>query len=696
MISSALDFRAFFESAPGLFLVLEPDLEIVAVSDAYLAATMTERESIVGRNFFDVFPENPDDPAATGVRNLRASFETVLATGAPHTMAVQKYDIRRPDTEGGGFEVRYWSPMNAPVFIDGRLTHIIHRVEDVTDVIHLERQRREQDQAHVELLSSAEKTRVELDLRNRDLEDAKLRGFVASRNLGLISRANLYLLLMNAPAAVCVVRGRSHSVEFANPMFRQLVGNTEILDRPIREALPESDVLIEPLDRVLASGETFVGKELSLQREGEARLEPAIFTFVYQPMAGVDGQNDGVVLFGFDVTEQVQARHSVEALAEHLREGDRAKDEFIAVISHELRTPMTSILGWTRMLSLGHLDEETHREALDSLDRSTRAQAALIEDLLDESRIAAGKLRLDRRDVDLRTIVSEAVQMARPGAEAKEIGLSSEMAEEQYPAKVDPARLQQVISNLLGNAIKFTPEGGDVRVRISRHDSSAQIEISDTGRGIEPSLLPHVFDRFRQGDDQLERRSGLGLGLAIARHLVELHEGRIEARSEGEGKGAVFVVHLPVQEPASGSAFIGRDRSSRIAEMPRLDGARILLVEDELDNRKVLAKALQHCGADVQCCTTIAGAREEIHVWQPDVLICDIALPDGDGCSFLAEIREAGHSMPALALTVFGRHHEQTRILEAGFEVFRQKPIDPVDLAHEVARLTGLHHLVQD
>ncbi len=686
-MAEPLDFRVLFESAPGLYLVLEPDLRIVAVSNAYLAATMTARESIIDKYLFDVFPDNPDDPAATGERNLRASLDTVIRTGAPHTMAVQKYDIRRPEAEGGGFEERYWNAVNSPVFAGGRLTQIIHRVEDVTDFMRLEKQKQDQQKAHEDLRSSAESTRIELYLRTQELEEAKLGGFVATRNLGLIPRANLYLLLMQAPAAVCVLRGNLYLIELANPVFKQLVGRREILGQPAREALGDRGTLLEPLDHVFESKEAFVGRELQLPIDRGEGFEEGNFTFVYQPMLGVDGEVEGVVLFGFDITEQVQARRAVEELATHLREADRAKDEFIAIISHELRTPMTSILGWTRMLALGDLDPETMRDALDSLERSTRAQAKLIEDLLDESRIAAGKLRLDLRALDLASIVDESVRMARPSAEAKGIALAFHPDEERYEAFGDPGRLQQVIGNLLGNAFKFTPEGGRVAVRVGRDDPFALIEVRDSGRGIGPELKPHVFERFRQGDASGERQSGLGLGLAIARHLVEMHGGSIDAASDGEGQGATFTIRLPLHQASLPEDYVGRDTSARMAALPRLDNVRVLIIEDELDNRNVLATSLKRCGAEIECSATTAAAMDLIGTWQPDVLVCDIALPDGDGCSFLENVRKRGWATPALALTVLGRPNEQARILAAGFDVFRQKPIDPVDFAHEVARL---------
>ena len=682
-MSSSLDFRLLFESAPGLNLVLDPDLRIVAVSEAYLAATMTRREEIVGRGLFEVFPDNPDDAAATGERNLRQSLEKVLRTGRPDTMAIQKYDIRRPESEGGGFEERYWSPLNSPVLVDGRLAYIIHRVEDVTDFVRLEEQHRDRERVQ-------EHTRIELYLRTQELEQAKLHGYVSRRNLGLIPRANLYALLMRAPAAVCVVRGAEQTIELANPVFQQLAGGREMLGRPAREALAGAAALLEPLQEVLESGETAIRAELPLRvHEDSDAAEERTFTFVYQPMIGAEGEVEGTVLFGFDITEQVRARRALESVAEKMHAADRAKDEFIAVISHELRTPMTSILGWTRMLALGDLDEQTHLEALDSLERSTRAQAKLIEDLLDESRISAGKLRLDLRAVDLVALVDEAVRNAQPSAVAKGIAFSASGERDRYQTFADPLRLQQVIGNVLSNAIKFTPEGGHVSVRVERDGTFAAVEVTDSGRGIDPALLPYIFDRFRQGESRSDRQGGLGLGLAIARHLVEMHGGTVTAASGGDGAGATFTIRLPLHEPTPESRFVNRDKPARTAELPKLDGVKVLIVEDEIDNRKVLALALKRCGAVVECSTTAAAALAIITSWQPHVMICDIALPDGDGCSFLQDIRSQGHTMPALALTVLGRPQEQARIIGAGFEVFRQKPIDPVDLAYDVARLAG-------
>ena len=481
----------------------------------------------------------------------------------------------------------------------------------------------------------------------------------------------------------------SESLDF-RLVFQAVPGASLVLDRDLT-VVAVTDAYLEATK---TSREAVEGRQLSAVVPDHPQLPQSVETAlrtkarqVLQPYVITPVAIEGVP-YAIVFREDEQASDQLRSM----READRAKDEFIAVISHELRTPMTSILGWTRMLALGALDEETRREALEALERSTLAQAKLIEDLLDESRIASDKLRLESRGLDLRTVLSNAISTARPTAETKRIQVSCEAAEGWYEVFGDPTRLQQAIGNVLMNAIKFTPEGGEVSLRLRNHAGAAVLEVADTGRGIAPELLPYIFDRFRQGDSQnAQRQSGLGLGLSIARHLVELHGGTVTASSAGEGQGATFTISLPLHQAAVTTVTTKRDTQARAVSLPRLAGVRVLLVEDEVDNRKVLATALRHSGAQVECAGTAGDAFAVIPSWRPDVIICDIALPDLDGCSFLIQLRErdrsAGKPVPALALTVMGRPNEQARITAAGFDVFRQKPIDPVDLAHEVARL---------
>lgn len=508
-----------------------------------------------------------------------------------------------------------------------------------------------------------------------------------------VADPSLHALIMQAPALICILRGPDHVYELVNPRYQELLGNRQVLGKPMREARPElaGQGFFEALDRVYATREPYTGRELQamLDRKGTGALEECYFNFVYQPME-IDGRVEGVMIFAFEVTDQVIARRQATVLAEDLRKVDREKDEFIAIISHELRTPMTSILGWARMLELGGLDEKTHQEAIDAITRSTRAQAKLIEDLLDESRISSGKMRLELRPLDVDAVVEAAVAAMRPAAKTRQISIAVEAPDDRVRIAADPVRIQQVIGNVLANAIKFTPEGGSVAVRIRREAENAVIEIADTGRGISEALLPSVFDRYRQGaGDGSDRQSGLGLGLAIARHLVEMHDGSIVAESAGEGKGSTFTMRLPLHE-APAAEFSDRE-ASRDRELPTLQSIRVLIIEDEIDNRTVLTTVMRRCGAEVQCVGTASAAFPLIASWRPHVLIADIALPDLDGCTFMTQLRAVspaeGGNTPALALTVLSRPDERARIRTAGFDVFRQKPIDPVDLAYEVARL---------
>ncbi len=309
---ATLNFQRLFESAPGLYLVLEPDFRIVASSEAYLAATMTRLDDIVGRNIFDVFPDNPDDPHADGTRNLRASLESVLRTGQANTMPVQKYDIPRPAAAGGGFEERYWSPINSPVTSDGQLTHIIHRVEDVTAFVRLQKVQSEKEEAY-------ERTRAELYLRAQEAEELELKGSVSPElgKLGLIPRANLYVLLMNAPAAVCIVRGPDATIELANPLFRRLCGDREILGHPLREAFPEETVpqFLEPLALLQGTRQPVVTRQTSLPvTSSDGTPQTEIYSFVYQAMHGISGEPEGVVMFGFEITELLMANSELARL----------------------------------------------------------------------------------------------------------------------------------------------------------------------------------------------------------------------------------------------------------------------------------------------------------------------------------------------------------------------------------------------
>jgi len=377
----------------------------------------------------------------------------------------------------------------------------------------------------------------------------------------------------------------------------------------------------------------------------------------------------------------------------------RIKDEFLATLSHELRTPLNAILGWIQILRVPQAESGADlKHGLEVIERNAWAQIRLVDDLLDLSRIMAGRIRLDVQCVALEDIVQSALESARPAADAKGVHLDQGFSGDDNVVSGDAGRLQQVVWNLLSNAIKFTPRGGQVGVTIERLGSHVQVLVSDTGVGIPPHFLPHVFDRFSQKDSTASRGySGLGLGLAISKQLVELHGGTIEAKSKGEGQGATFVVILPShavlaepEEPAP--AYPGRNSAAEPVMLPKLDRVRALVVDDESDARELVGRVLENQGASV----TLAGSAEEalriLAVSTPDILISDVGMPGMDGYQLIRRLRASepkGHRLPALALTAFARAEDRKRAMLAGYQAHLAKPFDVAELVLIVA---GLAH----
>ena len=362
---------------------------------------------------------------------------------------------------------------------------------------------------------------------------------------------------------------------------------------------------------------------------------------------------------------------------------NRAKDEFLATLSHELRTPMTAVLGWARMMKMGLNGEET-AEAIDAIEKSATVQMQLIEDILDMSRIMAGKMSIEPGAVDLRTVTEAALTTVRPTATTKGIEIVTSYAPQLAPVLGDGNRLHQVVWNLLTNAIKFTSRGGTIFVRIACDEHVVTVTVHDTGSGIDPEFLPHVFERFRQQDSSTTRaHGGIGIGLAIARYLVELHGGTIIAESEGAGRGATFRVELPVMESAGHPVA---PMTAPDHEMPELDGLSVLVVDDEAMSRDVIVAMLRRCHANVDVAQSAAEAHARVARHRPDVIVCDIAMPGEDGYTFVRTLRGTHPHLPVIALTAFGGPEDRDRALRSGFSAYLKKPIDPVTLANELNR----------
>jgi PAS domain S-box-containing protein len=512
---------------------------------------------------------------------------------------------------------------------------------------------------------------------------------------------------------------KSGEIVWSEGMYELLgikhVGSGPSIERWLEVVLPEDAAQTEKLmEDVLARGGEF-GTEFRVRRaDGELRWLASIG----RVEVGEDGVACRALGVNIDVTERKRTEEEREiflareqAARMQAEEANRLKDEFLATLSHELRTPLTAILGWAHMLKAGGLDEATARHAVETVERNAHAQRQLVEDVLDVSRIVTGKLRIERTAVNLLDVVRAALDSVRPAADAKRIELQCSFDPRAGLVAGDPSRLQQVVWNLLSNAVKFTPAGGVVRIGVERLLAQTRITLSDTGQGIAPDFLPYVFDRFRQADGSTTRQhGGLGLGLAIVRHLVEAHGGSVHAYSAGTGAGATFTVDLP---PLPGetnalaesrvlrsAAHAGDARPAVPGEeeegddiAPPLVGLRVLVIDDDEDAMEMLAAFLGRSGAEVSKAASVSRALKEMSGREFDVIVSDIAMPVEDGYDFIRKVRASGDARggrtPAIALTAYAGDGDRAQALRAGFQRHLAKPVEPRELLEVIADLAG-------
>ena len=490
-----------------------------------------------------------------------------------------------------------------------------------------------------------------------------------------------------------------------NPAAERILGYTaaEAVGKHIRIIIPpdrwaeEDDVLA----RIRGGGR--VDHFETIRRTKDGRLLNISLTV--SPIKDENGKIIGASKVARDITERKLAEQERERLLgsekefrARAEEASRLKDEFLAVVSHELRTPLNAIMGWAALLRMRIQDEQAAR-AIETILRNAQTQNQLIGDLLDVSRIVTGQLRLNLRPFELVSVIDAAIEVIRPSAEAKSIRIHTMLDPSAGPVVGDPDRLQQIFWNLLSNAVKFTPKGGRIQIRLQRINSHVEIVVSDTGKGIEPAVLPFVFDRFRQGDSSTTREhGGLGLGLAIVRHLVELHGGVVHVHSLGEGKGAEFIVELPISaatraEPAGDEARVHPGvGENAYGALPSLAGLRVLLVDDEPDAREMIAAILGEAGAEIALAESAHQAIEMLTQWKPDVLISDIGMPVEDGYELIRKVRTlspaAGGQVPAIALTAYARTQDRLKVLSSGYQMHVPKPVEPIELATVIASVT--------
>ncbi|HEX5734503.1 MAG TPA: MASE1 domain-containing protein [Blastocatellia bacterium] len=512
-----------------------------------------------------------------------------------------------------------------------------------------------------------------------------------------------------APNSVVMI-GEEGRIILVNSQTERLFGyaRQELIGQPIEVLVPErfrrqhpdyrAGFASMPQARPMGAGRDLFG----LRKDGsevpiEIGLNPIEVkgrTLVLSSIVDITERKRGEQERELLLAREQAARAQAEAAS-------RMKDEFLATVSHELRTPLNAILGWLHIMLGGRADKAAAHRGLETIERNARAQAQLIEDLLDVSRITSGKLRLEAKSTELISVIKAAIDSVQHAADAKEIQLQMILDPGASLIRGDAARLQQVVWNLLSNAVKFTSKGGLVQVRLDRADSMAQITVVDTGEGISPEFLPYVFDRFQQADGTTTRRhGGLGLGLAIARHIVKIHGGTIEAQSAGLGEGANFTVRLPLATARTSGPLPTADRVG-VAEEETPDdsgsailyGLRVLAVDDEPDTRVMLKAMLEQYGADVLAASSAGEAFEALPGFEPDVLVCDIGMPEEDGYSLIRKVRalepKHGGDTPAIALTGYVRIEQRTRALEAGYQIFVPKPVEANELVSMIASLVG-------
>jgi PAS domain S-box-containing protein len=632
-----------FAHGPGAFGFVSPALRFVRVNAALCRLAGCDPERLLGRRVADALPE-----AEPG---LTRDLGDVLATGHPVT---RDLEARTSAGERRWFQATYY-----PVSPDGEVLGAALVLDEVTE------RRRSEDA----LRRSEERFR----LVTRATQDA-VRDWDVCTNAVWWSDA-LSTLFGYDPAAV-------------EPTFDWWVSRIHPEDVPA--------VLDGAWDVRTGTSDDWIAEYRFRRADGRyATVEDRGFV-----LRDEHGRPFRVLGAMSDVTIERTAAEERRALLERERaaraEAERAshiKDEFLATLSHELRTPLNAMLGWCELLLTGRLDAAQSSRAVEIIRRNAQAQARLIGDLLDMSRIITGQMRLDVATIDLSAVLAAAIETVRPAAEARQVTLVDTL-EPGVRINGDPARLQQVAWNLLSNAVKFTPEGGQVTVTVQRADSSGEVSVTDTGLGIHPSMIEEVFERFRQLDVSPGRRhGGLGLGLAIVRHLVELHGGTVTARSGGDDQGATFTVTLPLaaDTPEDGARYA--DRAGALYPWPSLRDVRVLVVDDETDGREWLARVLEDSQARVFTAESVADALEQFEAVRPDVLVSDIAMPGHDGYELIGSIRarppERGGAVPAIALTALARAEDRQRSLQYGYQVHLTKPVKAWDLASTVARLAG-------
>ncbi len=741
--------QRIFRGMPGLFVVLKPDRDftIVAASEVYLRATHTD-ERIFGRPLFEVFPDNPAEPEADGVRNLRASLERVLAHKIADKMPLQRYDLRLPAERGGGFQERHWMPRNAPVLgDDGEVEYIIHRVEDVSaadnrdageilesitegfftidrqwrfDFVNREAHRilhREpgtlRDKVLWQALPGLEGTEFERNFQRSmiDREKSSFTAYYPNHNewyevtsfpapegvsvylrnvteqkkvqgereqliLASENQRRIYETALDSTPDFVYVFDLQHRVIYANAALLKMWGVTEAFGKQLSELGYEQwhvDMHGREIEQVIASRAPIRGEVPFTGTHGRR-----IYDYIFAPVLGPGGDVVAVAGTTRDVTERQAADRSLREQTERLAEADRAKDEFLATLSHELRNPLAPLRNAIELLRRTR-EGDTRFEAVHlMMERQLDHLVRLVDDLLEVSRISRGTFSLRKEQVELAAVVRSATETSEPLIRAGGHALIVELPEEPLWLEGDLVRMAQILANLLNNAAKYTDHGGRIRLRAWRDGGMAAISISDNGVGIAPEAMPRMFEMFSRGDrDSGRSQGGLGIGLALSRRLAQMHGGSLEARSDGPGKGSEFIARLPL-------TAVPEQIAPSVQADEQLMQMRVLVVDDNPDAGDSLAMILEVLGAEVRVARSGAEAIDMFGVYRPSVVLLDIGMPGMNGYEVARALRTRfpEHAATLVALTGWGQEDDRRRAREAGFDHHLVKPADLDVLQH--------------
>lgn len=633
-------FRALANSIANLAWMARPDGWIYWYNDQWYAYTGTTPAEMEGWGW-----ERVHDPSE--LPTVKERWQHSIAAGTPFEMV---FPLRGRD---GQFR-RFLTRVNPVRDSRGEVAHWFGTNTDV----------------------ETERRATEADAVLREREQL-------ARQDAELQKRLLHSLFMQAPTLIALLKGPDHVVELANPPICQVWGRPEeqIRNRPLFEVSPElrDQVFSSLLADVYRTGIPYAGTETPAQLDrGGGATETVYFNFVYSPFRNLEGEIEGIFVIASDVTEQVLARNQVNALREAAEAANRAKDEFLAMLGHELRNPLSPILTALQLMKLrGSEGSERERTVI---ERQVNHLTRLVDDLLDVSRIARGRVELKEELVELALVVAKAIEMASPLLEQRSHSLAVDVARHGLTVRGDPTRLSQVVSNLLTNAAKYTPPGGQIRVHGEQNEREIVLRVTDTGIGIAPEVLPRVFDLFVQDSQAIDRsQGGLGLGLTIVRNLVERHGGSVSAHSDGPGRGSEFVVRLPRADSG-----IETDRGERSYALPSVavpspqHACRILVVDDNEDAAELLAQALRMQGHDTRVAHDAPAALQIIEGFPPDIAFLDIGLPVMDGYELAGRLMAVPHlrGIRLVAVTGYGQESDRRKSKAAGFHHHLVKPVD--------------------